>query len=144
MEVTRVEQRAYIKIAVLRERNAMECHGELVENLGNDDIPYRTVARWIGKFQQGRVSTSNEQRSGRPVSVRTDFAHAVIEQLMDEVRRWTLLELEMASSIERRTTHMILRNELHLRKIAAAARTDSTAVMKQLIDYIVMDYIKGL
>ncbi|GFW77648.1 hypothetical protein TNCV_133391 [Trichonephila clavipes] len=31
MEVTRVEQRAYIKIAVLRERNAMECQSELVE-----------------------------------------------------------------------------------------------------------------
>ncbi|GFU52878.1 transposable element Tcb1 transposase [Trichonephila clavipes] len=45
MEVTRVEQRAYIKIAVLRERNAMECHSELVEALGNNARPYRTVAR---------------------------------------------------------------------------------------------------
>ncbi|GFW42561.1 HTH_48 domain-containing protein [Trichonephila clavipes] len=62
MEVTRVEQRAYIKIAVPRERNAMECHGELVEALGNNDLPYHTVARWIGKFQQGRLSTSDEQR----------------------------------------------------------------------------------
>ncbi|GFW49000.1 uncharacterized protein TNCV_3901981 [Trichonephila clavipes] len=83
MEVTRVEQRAYIKIAVLRERNAMECHSELLEALWNNALPYRTVARWIGKFQQGRVSTSGEQRSGRPVSVRTDLALAVIEQLMD-------------------------------------------------------------
>ncbi len=37
MEVTRVEQLAYIKIAVLRgRRNAMECHSELVEALGNN------------------------------------------------------------------------------------------------------------
>ncbi|GFW26468.1 uncharacterized protein TNCV_1164051 [Trichonephila clavipes] len=86
MEVSRVEQRAYIKIAVLRERNAMECHSELVEALGNNAQPYRTVARWIGKFQQGRVSTSDEQRSGRPVSVRTDLARAVIEQLMDYIK----------------------------------------------------------
>ncbi|GFU62194.1 hypothetical protein TNCV_2474251 [Trichonephila clavipes] len=48
----------------LRERNAMECRSELVEVLGNNALPYRTVARWIGKFQQGRVSTSEEQRSG--------------------------------------------------------------------------------
>jgi hypothetical protein len=69
MEVTRVEQRAYIKIAVLRVgRNAMECHSELVEALGNNALPYRTV-RWVGKFQQGRVSTSDEQHSGRPVRV---------------------------------------------------------------------------
>ncbi|GFY02959.1 uncharacterized protein TNCV_979651 [Trichonephila clavipes] len=81
MEVTRVEQRAYIKIAVLRKRNAMECHSELVEALGNNALPYHTVARWIGMFQQG-----DEQRSRRPVSVRTDLARAVIEQLMDYIK----------------------------------------------------------
>ncbi|GFQ77175.1 histone-lysine N-methyltransferase SETMAR [Trichonephila clavata] len=117
MEVTRVEQRAYIKIAILRERNAMECHSELVEALGNNALSYRT--RWVGKFQQGRVSTSDEQRSDRPVSVRTDLARTVIEQLMDEDRRWTLLELERASGIEKRTVHRILRNELHPHKILA-------------------------
>ncbi|GFT11095.1 HTH_48 domain-containing protein [Trichonephila clavipes] len=79
MKVTHVEQRTYIKIAILRERNAMECHSELVETLGNNDLPYRTVAPWVGKFQLGRVSTSDEQRPGRPVSMRTDLAHAVIE-----------------------------------------------------------------
>ncbi|GFW60087.1 CCHC-type domain-containing protein [Trichonephila clavipes] len=54
MEVTYVEKRTYIKIAVLRGRNAMKCHSELVEALGNNILPYRTVARWVGKFQQGR------------------------------------------------------------------------------------------
>ncbi|GFU23111.1 HTH_48 domain-containing protein [Trichonephila clavipes] len=56
MEVTRVEQCAYIKIAVLRGRNAMERHIESVVVLGNNALPQRTVARWIGKFQQGRMS----------------------------------------------------------------------------------------
>ncbi len=60
----------------------MECHMDLVEALGNNALRYRPV-----KFQQGRVSTSDEQRSGRPVRVRTDVARAVIEQLMDEDRQ---------------------------------------------------------
>ncbi|GFR22434.1 HTH_48 domain-containing protein [Trichonephila clavata] len=107
MEVTRVEQRAYIKIAVLHGRNDMECHSKFVEAFGNNAQPYRTVARWVGKFQKGRVSTSDEQPSGRPLSVRTDLACAVIEQLMDEDRRWTLLELERASGIEKRTTNAL-------------------------------------
>ncbi|GFV65076.1 uncharacterized protein TNCV_4671071 [Trichonephila clavipes] len=64
----------------------MECNSELVKALQNNVLPYRTVARWMGKFQQGRVSTSDEQRSGRPVSVRTDLALAVIEQLMDYIK----------------------------------------------------------
>ncbi|GFY19244.1 uncharacterized protein TNCV_4226081 [Trichonephila clavipes] len=69
MEVTNVEQRAYIKIAIFQERNAMECHNKLVEALGNNALPYRTVAWCIGKFQQGHVSPSDEQRLARPVSV---------------------------------------------------------------------------
>ncbi|GFW66005.1 transposable element Tcb2 transposase [Trichonephila clavipes] len=48
MEVTRVEQRSYIKIAVLRGENVMEYHSELVEALGNNALPYRTAARTGG------------------------------------------------------------------------------------------------
>jgi hypothetical protein len=36
MDVTRLEQNVYIKIAILRERNARECHSELVEAMGNN------------------------------------------------------------------------------------------------------------
>ncbi|GFX47389.1 HTH_48 domain-containing protein [Trichonephila clavipes] len=64
----------------------MECHSELVEALGNNVLSYRTVTRWVKKFQHGRVSTTDEQRSGRPISVRTDLARAVIEQLMDNIK----------------------------------------------------------
>ncbi|GFR27200.1 HTH_48 domain-containing protein [Trichonephila clavata] len=99
MEVTCVEQRTYMKIAILRERNEMDSHSELMPALGNNALPYRTVARWVGKFQLGRVSTSDEQRSGRPLSVRTNLARVVIEQLIYENRRWTLLDLERASDI---------------------------------------------
>jgi hypothetical protein len=33
MDVTRLDQRAYIKIAVLRGRNARECHSKLLETV---------------------------------------------------------------------------------------------------------------
>ncbi|PRD36589.1 UNVERIFIED_CONTAM: hypothetical protein NCL1_08210 [Trichonephila clavipes] len=54
MEVACVEQCACIKIAILRGRNAMECHSELLEALGKNALPYRTVALWVGRFQQGQ------------------------------------------------------------------------------------------
>ena len=50
MEITRQEQRSYVKIAVLRGRNANECHSELTEALGNRALPYRTVTRWAAAF----------------------------------------------------------------------------------------------
>ena len=53
MEVTRQEQLSHVKIAVLRGRNAKECHSELTEALGNHAFPYGTVARWTAAFQRG-------------------------------------------------------------------------------------------
>ncbi|GFV76664.1 uncharacterized protein TNCV_4728841 [Trichonephila clavipes] len=97
----------------------MKYHCDLVEATGNNAISYGILACWVGKFEQERVSTCDEQRSGRRVSVRTDLARAVIEQRMDEDGLWTLLELERTNGIEKRTIHRILRNQLHLRKIAA-------------------------
>ncbi|GFW05816.1 hypothetical protein TNCV_602881 [Trichonephila clavipes] len=70
----------------------MECHSELVEDLGNNTIPYRTVARCVRKFQQGRVSTSDEQRSRRSVSVQTWHVPSLSSSWMktDDGRYWSL------------------------------------------------------
>ncbi|GFX87550.1 uncharacterized protein TNCV_1330821 [Trichonephila clavipes] len=73
----------------------MECHSELVESLRNIALPYRTLARWIGNSQQRRVSTIEEQRSGRPASRRIDFARAVIEHLMDYMKGHGLCTLRV-------------------------------------------------
>ncbi|GFW71178.1 hypothetical protein TNCV_535961 [Trichonephila clavipes] len=60
MEVTHVEQRSYIKIAVLRGKNAMEYHSELMDVLGNNALPYRTIARDEAHFWlNGYVNKQN-------------------------------------------------------------------------------------
>ena len=43
MDMTWLEQRAYIKIPILWWRNARECNSELVEGMGNNACPYRTL-----------------------------------------------------------------------------------------------------
>ena len=80
MEVTRQEQRYYVKIAVFQSKNAKELHSELTEGLGNRAPPYRRVARWAAAFQCGRVDSADMRRTGRPRTVRTDVARAVIAQ----------------------------------------------------------------
>ena len=119
MEVTRQEQRFYVKIAVLRGRNANECHSELTEALSNRALPYRTVARWAAAFQRGRVASADMRRTGRPRTVRTDVARTVFAQCSDDDRRWSLQELQAHTEIEQATVHKILREDLHMRKIAA-------------------------
>ena len=55
MEIIRQEHSPYVKIAVLRGRNAKECHSEFTEALGNRALPYRTVARWAAASQRGEL-----------------------------------------------------------------------------------------
>ena len=78
MEVTRQEQRSYVKIAVLRGRNAKECHAELTDALGNRALTYRKVARWTAAFQRGRVASADMRRTGRRRTLRTFVSRAVI------------------------------------------------------------------
>ena len=51
MDVSRLEQRLYVKIAVLRDQNAREYQAQLLEAVGDDALPYRTVAKWLAVFQ---------------------------------------------------------------------------------------------
>jgi hypothetical protein len=57
MDVTRLEQHTNIKTALLRhrERNARECHRELVEAVGNNALPYRTSLSQYGYFVVGTL-----------------------------------------------------------------------------------------
>ena len=107
MVVTRQEKRYDVKIAVLRGRNAKECHSEFTKALGNRALPYRTVARWAAAFQRGRVSSADLRRTGRPRTVRTDVARAVIAQCLEVDRRWSLQELQAHTIIDQATVHKI-------------------------------------
>ncbi|KAJ8879411.1 hypothetical protein PR048_020019 [Dryococelus australis] len=60
VDATRVEQRSYIKIAVLCGRTARECHRELVEAVGNYALPYWTVARLVSRCKRAdKVNVNN-------------------------------------------------------------------------------------
>ena len=47
-------------------------------------------------------------RTGHPRTVRTDVARAVIEQCLEDDRRWSLQELQAHTGIDQATVHKIL------------------------------------
>ena len=51
MDVSRLEQRSYIKIAVLHDQNARERQAQLVKAVGDRALPYTTVARWQHRYE---------------------------------------------------------------------------------------------
>jgi hypothetical protein len=55
-----------VKIEVARGSSAQTCFQGLREACGDAALPYRTVARWVKWFNEGRDSIQDSRRSGRP------------------------------------------------------------------------------
>ena len=70
----------------------------------NNTLPYRTVAWWASTFQRGCTTSRDLKLSGQPVSVQNDVSRA-IDQCMESDRRWTLLELQAETGIEKWTIY---------------------------------------
>ena len=51
--------------------------------------------------------------------MRIDVPRGVIAQCLEDDRRWSLQELQAHTGIDQATMHKILREDLHMRKIAA-------------------------
>ena len=66
-------------------------------------------------IKRGRVASADMRRTGCPRTVRTDVARAVIAQ---DVRRWTLQEKQAHTDIVQATVYKILREDMHMCKIA--------------------------
>ena len=69
---------------MLRGRNAKEYHSDLTEALGNRALLYRTVARWAAALRRGIVASAEMRQTGRPRTVRTCVARAVIAQCLED------------------------------------------------------------
>ena len=63
---TKLEQRSSTKIEVARSRSTQECFQGLREVCGDAALPYRTVARWVKAFREGRDTVQDNLHTGRP------------------------------------------------------------------------------
>ena len=67
-QISRSDQRSYIKIETLRGKTPTEIHNALHEVYGDSVVDRSTVSRWASCFHEGRVSIQDDPRSGRPVT----------------------------------------------------------------------------
>ncbi|KAJ4444730.1 hypothetical protein ANN_06527 [Periplaneta americana] len=77
--------RFWLKIQSPRGRTARQCHDSLVEACGETALPYRTVARWVRAFNEGRDRVENMARLSHQ-SVSEEEVEAV-SALLDNCRR---------------------------------------------------------
>jgi len=113
---TKQDQRSWKKIEVARGRSAQICFQGLREACGKAALPYRTVARWVKLFREGRDSIQDSRRSGRPHV--DNHTIQLLASLLDVERRWTAPELAAEVGLCHKTVLHILHDILGYRKIA--------------------------
>jgi len=114
---TKLEQRSWLKIEAGRGKTARECYRGLVEVYGMAALPYRTVARWVQAFCAGRQNATDQPRPRQRST--TEAQVSSVAWLLQTDRRWTIQELACETRLSRMTVLHILKECLHMRKIAS-------------------------
>ncbi|KAJ4433614.1 hypothetical protein ANN_15924 [Periplaneta americana] len=78
-------------------------------------LTYRTVARWVEAFREGRDAVQDNLRTGRPRV--EDNTVQLLASLLDADRRWTARELAAEVGVCHKTVLHILQDILGYRKI---------------------------
>jgi len=77
------------------------------------------VYKWVKRFSEGIESVTDEERSGRPATSRTEKNIAKVRQIVRENRRLTVRSIAEQVNIDRETVRKILTEDLQMRKVCA-------------------------
>jgi len=87
MSELELEQRTNIQFLVKLGKSGNEIREMLVQVYGDNAMKKTAVYTWVKRFLEGRESVIDEQRSGRPVTSRTEENIVKIRQTVRE-NRW--------------------------------------------------------
>lgn len=91
----------------------------LSEVYRDDCVSLKCVYDWFKRFQEGRDSIEDADRSGRPTSVRTLENVEKVKQLLSHDRRLTIRMISDELYLNRETVRLILTQDLGKRKICS-------------------------
>jgi len=113
------EQRTNIKFLVKLGKSGNERGEMLVQVYGVNAMKKTAVCKWVKRFAEGRESVTDEERSGRPATSRTEDNIAKIRQMLSENRRLTVRSIAEQVNIDKGTARKILTEDLDMRKVCA-------------------------
>ena len=99
----KIEYKAYIKTRSLHGISATEISNELEQVHGEQAPKYRTLAKWVALYKEGRDSFEDDPRSGRPITVHTKANIELLHAIIEENPHTTFDILEEEKSINRLT-----------------------------------------
>jgi len=80
----------------------------LVQVYGVNAMKKTAVYKWVKSFTEGREGVTDEERSGRPATSRTEGNIVKVLQILRENRRLTVWSIAEQVNIDRETVRKIL------------------------------------
>jgi transposase len=118
-QISRSDQRSYIKIETLRGLNPTEIHNALREVCGYSVLDLSMVSQWASRFREGWVSIQDDPRSGRPVAATDDTSVVIVSTLLEEDGRKSCEEIARETNMSTASVFRIVTHTLQNRKAAA-------------------------
>jgi transposase len=112
-----MEQR--VKIKFCYKLGKTETHEMLVQVYGTEAVSRKSVYDWFKHFRDGKETTEDEPRSGRPLTSRTPDMIKRVRQMLAQDRRVTLRLMVEELSISEDTVHTIVHEDLGKPKICS-------------------------
>ena len=95
-----LEQRTNIKFIVKLGKSGNEIREMLGQVYGDNAMKKTTVYTWVKRFSEGKESVTDEERSGRPATSRTEENITNIRQIVRENRRMTVRSIAEQVNID--------------------------------------------
>jgi histone-lysine N-methyltransferase SETMAR len=116
-EWTKEEVRSVIRFLWAKQVPATEIHRELLHVYGESVMTIQHVRKWCREFESGRVTVTDDHRSGRP-SISDEHVQD-IEAAVQADRRISISHLETRFELSRGTIWNIVHERLGFRKICS-------------------------
>lgn len=119
MELSREHFRAMIFYDFRVGLTQQQCIDRLKSAFGDEAPSRSSVFSWYNEFKRGRHSLKDEPREGRPISAVTPENIDAVRKLIEEDRHVTYQEIQATLGISGTSTHSILHEHLHVRKLCS-------------------------
>ena len=119
MECTKIEVRSNVKFLTKLGWKPADIINALSSVYEDSVPPDPTVYRWIREFKQGRDSVEDEQRSGRPITSRSENIIIAVQKAVEQDRRVTIDAIAEEVGISHGSVHAILTENLELSNLSA-------------------------
>ena len=114
-----LEQRYAIKFCVRLGKDATETYQMLQEAFKEECISKSQCGRWHKAFKEGREEVTDEHRSGRPTTARTDENVQRVREVLSSDRRLSIQAIADTLNLSTFAVHGIVTADLQMIKVCA-------------------------